>query len=138
MAHPVSRRCVAFALAMPLCLLHATALQAATPPREGDYPGAKATADADEASLDGPTRVAMLQAQRALLDAAAAACATPRPDLGAFVVVMRLDDTGRVSQTWRRGHGPLALCVERYVRGKPLPAPPRSPFLVSLEVSFEK
>lgn len=130
-------RWLAFALALQLSCLPAAAAQPVGA-SEQDYASAKAAADADEESLDATGKAAMLQAQRAFLDAAATACATPKPDLDAFVVVMRLDGTGLVTATWRKGDSPLALCVERYARGKALPAPPRSPFHVSLEVSFER
>lgn len=128
---------LAFALALQLSCLPAAAAQPVDA-QEQDYAGAKAAADADEASLDAAGKAAMLQAQRAFLDAVATACATPKPDLDAFVVVMRLDGTGLVTTTWRKGDSPLALCIERYARGKALHAPPRSPFHVSLEVSFER
>ena len=59
-----------------------------------------------------------------------------KADLSNFVVVMRLDASGKVARTWRRGDSPLALCVERNARGKILFVPPRNPFYTSLEISF--
>jgi len=117
-------------------LLPAPALRAGEPP--SDFAGAKAAADADEASLDAATKAAALEKQRAFLDASVAACASDdaKADLSDFVVVMRLEADGTVGRTWRRGDSPLALCVERNARGKMLFAPPRSPFYSSLEISF--
>ena len=92
-----------------------------------------------EASLDAATRTAATEQQRAFLDAGIAACANPATTarLEAFVVVVELDAEGRVSRTWRRGDSPLALCIERQSRGKPMFVPPRAPFHASLEVGFE-
>lgn len=134
-----SLRWLTFALALAACPLDASALQASTP-QDNDYARIKATADADEASLDATAKTSALKAQRALLDDAIAACTASdaNPDFSAFVVVMRLDASGHIVETWRKGDSPLALCVERYARGKLLFVPPRSPFQASLEVSFEK
>jgi hypothetical protein len=122
---------------LPLALaLLAPALHAAEPP--ADFASAKAAADADEASQTGAVKAAMLERQKAFLDAGVAACATDQATahLSDFVIVMRLDRIGRIVQTWRRGDSPLALCVERHARGKLLFVPPRSPFHSSLEISF--
>lgn len=121
---------------LPLALALLVPALHAEPPR--DFAGAKAAADADEASQAGPAKAAMLEKQKTFVDAGVAACATDqaKADLADFVVVMRLDETGQVAQTWRRGDSPLALCVERYARGKLLFVPPRSPFYSSLEISF--
>jgi len=101
---------------------------------------AKAAADADESSLDAAEKSAMLDSQRAFLDVAAAACATdlPKPDLSPFTVVMRINADGVVDKTWRKGDSPLALCIERYTRGKTVFVPPRSPLHSSFEISFDK
>lgn len=108
--------------------------------QEMDFTAAKAAADADEASLDAAARTAALEQQRAFLDAGVAACADLQSTerLEDFVVVVRLDDTGTVMQTWRRGDSPLALCIERHSRGKVMFVPPRAPFHASLEVTFER
>lgn len=105
---------------------------------EMDFTAAKSAADADEASLDATTRAAALERQRAFLDARVAACADIRTTarLEDFVVVVELDAAGRVAKTWRRGDSPLALCIERDARGKPMFVPPRAPFHASLEVGF--
>lgn len=105
-----------------------------------DYADAKRLADADEASVTGAAHEAMLAAQAALLDAGVAECNRYdlRGDVTPFVVVMQLDARGRVRQTWRQGGSPLAICLERHVRDKTLPAPPKAPFHASLEISFGK
>ena len=103
-----------------------------------EYYDARKLADADEAGVTGPARDAMLAAQRKLLDAGVVECSLGKPqkDFSAFAIVMRLDAQGLVQQTWREGGSPLAICLQRYVRGKQLFVPPRAPFHVSLEISF--
>ncbi|WP_287596961.1 hypothetical protein [Thermomonas sp.] len=105
-----------------------------------DYSEAKRLADADEAAVTGPAKERLLAAQAALLDAGVAECNRfdLRGDLTPFVVVMQLDAQGRVQQTWRQGGSPLAICLQRYVRGRTLVAPPKAPFHASLEISFDK
>jgi len=104
-----------------------------------DFTAAKAAADADEASLAPDARAATLDRQRAFLDAGVAACADLQStaQLQDFVVVVRLDASGTVMRTWRRGDSPLALCIERHSRGKVMFVPPKAPFHASLEVTFE-
>lgn len=116
----------------------APAATASIDPGPADFFSAKAIADADEASLDAAARSALQAQLHAFLDAGIAQCATEQASrhLEDFVVVMRLDADGRVGKTWRRGSTPLALCVERYARGKIAFVPPRAPFHSSLEVSF--
>ena len=107
--------------------------------RDMDFTAAKAAADADEASLAEDARAAVFDQQRAFLDAGVSACADLKStaQLEDFVVVVRLDDSGTVVRTWRRGDSPLALCIERQSRGKVMFVPPRAPFHASLEVTFE-
>ena len=103
-----------------------------------EYVDAKPLAVADEASITGAAHAAMLAAQKAVLDAGVEACALGKPqkDFTAFAIVMRLDAQGLVQQTWRQGGSPLAICLQRFVRGKQVFVPPRAPFHVSLEISF--
>ena len=103
-----------------------------------DYAGAKALADKDEAALTPTDSTRLRQAQGDLLDAGTAACATPRPDLSPFVVVMELDAGGNVVRTWLQGSSPIGICLRKYVAGKTLVVPPRAPFHTSLELSFSK
>lgn len=103
-----------------------------------EYAEAKALADRDEASLPSAESAALRKAQAGLLEAAAASCATPAPDLSPFVVVMALDAEGRVVRTWLQGASPIGICIRKYVAGKILVPPPRVPFHASLELSFSR
>jgi hypothetical protein len=103
-----------------------------------DYAEAKAQADQDEASLAPADMQSLRKAQGELLDAGTAACATPRPDLSPFVVVMELDAEGKVVRTWLQGASPIGVCLRKYVADKTLVVPPRAPFHTSLELSFSK
>lgn len=109
---------------------------AATP----DYVDAKRMADADEAAITGAAKDQLLAAQAALLDAGVADCNRfdLQGDITPFVVVMQLDASGRVQQTWREGGSPLAICLQRYVRDKTVFVPPKVPFHAALEISFSK
>lgn len=128
-----SLRCILLAPMLFISMLHAA--------EPVGYITAKATADVDEASMTEAEKSAALTQQRAFLDAAIAACATDQAtagstDFSAFVVVVRLDATGRVVETWRQGDSPLALCTQRYALDRILFVPPRTPFHTSFEVSF--
>ena len=103
-----------------------------------EYAQAKALADKDEASLAPTESASLLKAQGELLDAGTAACATPRPDLSPFTVVMELDGEGKVVRTWLQGSSPIGICLRKYVAGKVLVVPSRVPFYSSLELSFSK
>lgn len=103
-----------------------------------EYAQAKALADQDEASLAQTESASLRKAQSELLEAGTAACATPRPDLSPFVVVMELDTEGKVVRTWLQGSSPIGICLRKYVAGKILVVPPRAPFHTSLELSFTK
>lgn len=103
-----------------------------------EYAEAKALADKDEASLAPEASTGLLKSQGELLEAGAAACATPTPDLSPFVVVMELDAQGIVVHTWLQGSSPIGICMRKYVSGKTLIVPPRAPFYTSLELSFSK
>lgn len=120
-------------LLLACCLCIATTAQAQSP---ADYTGAKQQADRDEASLPASEAGALRDAQRLALDAAIAACATPTADTSPFVVVAELDAGGHVVRTWREGGTPLAICVQKQLRGSTLSAPPRAPFFTSFELSF--
>lgn len=103
-----------------------------------EYGQAKVLADKDEAALTQAESASLHKAQSELLEAGTAACATPRPDLSPFVVVMELDAEGRVVRTWLQGSSPIGICLRKYVAGKALVVPPRVPFHTSLELSFSK
>jgi hypothetical protein len=103
-----------------------------------EYAEAKVLADKDEASLTPAESENLHKAQSELLDIATAACATPRPDLSPFVVVMELDAGGKIVRTWLQGSSPIGICLRRYIAGKVMVVPPRAPFHTSLELSFSK
>ena len=103
-----------------------------------EYAEVKALADKDEASLAQADSEKLLKAQGELLNAGAAACATPSPDLSPFVVVMELDAEGRIARTWLQGSSPIGICLRKYVAGHVLIVPPRVPFYNSIELSFTK
>ncbi|MDY4339077.1 hypothetical protein SLW56_04735 [Xanthomonas sp. LF07-6] len=123
----------AAALAVP-----ALAAPAADTPAPSDYAAAKALADRDEAGLPASMQERLQTLQRAALDEGVASCATPRPDTSPFTVVVQVQADGSVGASWRNGTTPLALCLERFLRQRPLLAPPRAPLYLSYEVSFEK
>jgi hypothetical protein len=103
-----------------------------------EYGEAKALADKDEASLAPDASAGLRKSQGDLLEAGAAACATPIPDLSPFVVVVELDAQGKAVRTWLQGSSPIGVCMRKYVAGKTLIVPPRAPFYTSLEISFSK
>lgn len=124
---------VAAALAVP-----ALAAPAGDTPVPSDYAAAKALADRDEASLSAAMQERLQTLQRAALDEGVASCATPRPDTSPFTVVVQVQADGSVGASWRNGTTPLALCLERFLRQRPLLAPLQTPLYLSYEVSFEK
>ncbi|XQA61282.1 hypothetical protein ACM9XD_18095 [Xanthomonas sacchari] len=123
----------AAALAVP-----ALAAPAADTPAPSDYAAAKALADRDEAGLPAAMQERLQTLQRAALDEGVASCATPRPDTSPFTVVVQVQADGSVGASWRNGTTPLAVCLERFLRQRPLLAPPQAPLYLSYEVSFEK
>ncbi|MCW0401666.1 hypothetical protein NB688_001424 [Xanthomonas sacchari] len=123
----------AAALAVP-----ALAAPAADTPAPSDYAAAKALADRDEAGLPAAMQERLQTLQRAALDEGVASCATPRPDTSPFTVVVQVQADGSVGASWRNGTTPLALCLERFLRQRPLLPPPQAPLYLSYEVSFEK
>jgi hypothetical protein len=122
-----------------IALIALTALSGASSAAPAlEYVEAKALADKDEASLTQAETTNLLRAQGELLGAGTAACATPKPDLSPFVVVMELDAEGKVVRTWLQGSSPIGICLRKYVAGKVLVVPQRVPFYSSLELSFSK
>ena len=125
-------------LALALGLLAAPQAAPAVAVPAVEYVDAKRLADADEKTLVGPAHEAMRAAQARLLNAGVVECSLGKPqkDFTAFTIVMRLDAAGQVRDTWRQGSSPLAICLQRYVRGKTVFTPPRDGFHMSLEISF--
>ncbi len=103
-----------------------------------EYAEVKVLADKDEASLVPNESASLRKAQGELLDAGTAACATPRPDLSSFTVVMELDGEGKIVRSWLQGSSPIGICLRKYVVDKVLVVPPQVPFYSSLELSFSK
>ena len=127
-------------LALALGLLAAPQAAPAVAVPVVEYVDAKRLADADEKTLVGPAHEAMRAAQARLLNAGVVECSLGKPqkDFSAFTIVMRLDAAGQVRDTWRQGSSPLAICLQRYVRGKTVFTPPRDGFHMSLEISFTR
>ena len=127
-------------LALALGLLAAPQASPAVAVPAVEYVDAKRLADADEKTLVGPAHESMRAAQARLLNAGVVECSLGKPqkDFTAFTIVMRLDAAGQVRDTWRQGSSPLAICLQRYVRGKTVFTPPRDGFHMSLEISFTK
>jgi|GEM_PF-1277339 len=131
---PRFRSCLlAVALALPVA-----ATAADTAPGPSDYAAAKALADRDEAALPAALAERLQALQRAALDEGVASCATPRPDTSPFAIVVQLGADGSVAASWRNGTTQLALCLERFLRQRPLLAPPQAPLYLSYELSFTK
>ena len=99
---------------------------------------AKLRADHDEAALPPELAGRIHQAQATALDAGIAQCAMPHADTSPFTLVVALDAQGTVTSSWRAGDTPLAICMEKFLRTRPLPAPPKAPLLVSYELSFTR
>lgn len=127
-------------LALALGLLAAPQASPAVAMPVVEYVDAKRLADADEKTLVGPAHESMRAAQARLLNAGVVECSLGKPqkDFSAFTIVMRLDAAGQVRDTWRQGSSPLAICLQRYVRGKTVFTPPRDGFHMSLEITFTK
>ena len=100
------------------------------------FADAKALADRDEGSLSEAQKLALIQAQAPVLQAALSSClAVNGPKPFSFVVVVELDSTGSVRGTWRSDETKLAGCFERVVAKARLNSPPRSPFYSSFEMA---
>ena len=108
----------------------------AAEPAPLDFAQAKALADRDEAALAAEAAMRIRQAQSAALDEGVAACAMPSASTEPFIVVVRLDAQGAVTASWRKGDTPLAICVEKFLRKRTLPAPDGAPLYLSYELSF--
>jgi hypothetical protein len=137
------RRSIMFASALLTSVIALQALaQAPAGGSEGWNPAnfsqAKAQADKDEASLPADVASAMRITQSDTLEQGVKVCATPNADTSPFVIVTRLDARGTINRTWREGSTPLAICMEKFLRGRMLMVPVRAPLYVSYELSFGK
>ena len=102
------------------------------------YVDAKAFADRDEASVPKEQTQALLNTQGEAIGHAMSACAqaVSSEDVPPFVVVVKLDASGKVNETWRQGDSPLAVCFEKAVSAQILFTPPHAPFYTSFEMDF--
>lgn len=112
---------------------------AAAPPAPStvDYQQARRLAARDEAALAAGAAEVLRESQAALVRAASAACAAPAPQLSPFTVVMSIDASGKVVQTWLQGSSPLAICFRKQAQLASLAPPPAVPFYAYIELSFE-
>lgn len=103
------------------------------------YVDAKTLADRDEASVPKAQIKSLLDSQGAVISRVVPACAhTSRPaDIPPFVVVVKLDSSGKVVATWRKGDSNFALCFEKEVSNLTLFAPPHTPFYTSFEMNIQ-
>lgn len=100
------------------------------------YDEAKVRADYDEAELPTDLATRIHQAQATALDEGVAQCATPQANTAPFTIVVALDAQGAVTQSWRAGGTPLAICMEKFLREHPLPAPNKAPLFLAYELTF--
>jgi hypothetical protein len=101
------------------------------------YADAKALADRDEGSLSAEQMQTLVQAQAPVLQAALASCMALRGASSfSFVVVVQLDRSGKIGNTWRNDASKLAVCFQNKVAQANLNPPPRSPFYSSFEMDI--
>lgn len=75
-------------------------------------------AKTDESTVTGLPQADLEKAKSATVLSAISACSTSRPvkpSDSVFVVVAKLDESGKVTQTWRQGDSDLAKCFEKQV-----------------------
>jgi hypothetical protein len=102
------------------------------------YADAKTLADRDEASVSKAEAQALLDSQSAVIGRIMPVCALATKPIAIppFVVVVKLDLTGKVVATWRNGDSDFAICFERKVVGLSLFTPPHAPFYTSFEIDI--
>jgi len=102
------------------------------------YIDAKAFADRDEASVPKERAQALLHTQGEAIGRAMSVCAqaVSSEDIPPFVVVVKLDASGRVGETWRKGDSSLAVCFEKAMSTQTLFTPPHAPFYTSFEMDL--
>lgn len=106
---------------------------------ELNFLGAKVLADHDEASLSPEQMKGLLAAQSVAGGDSFGAC--PRPasvaELTPFTVVMKLDASGKIVQTWLDGTSEIAKCFHTAISTKSLNPPPHAPFYTSFAMSWD-
>lgn len=100
------------------------------------YIGAKTFADRDTASLSKAQAKSLGDAEEAVISHVMDACRSNR--LQPFVVVMKLDSSGTVLETWHHYDSDMAVCFEKNLIGVLLFVPPHAPFYTSIERSFSQ
>ncbi len=102
---------------------------------------ANALAAKDSASLDGDQTLALVQSQSKASDAMLKKCPRPvrKADFAAFVVVMELDATGKVTRTWLQGTTSAAECFNKEFAHQTLSfKPPHAPFYASYDMHYQQ
>jgi hypothetical protein len=102
------------------------------------YIGAKVLADHDEASLTPAEMEALHVAQGVAGGESFAVCSPPSSlaELTPFTVVMKLDATGKILQTWLDGTSAIASCFNAAIGTRSLNKPPYAPFYTSFSMSW--
>jgi hypothetical protein len=104
------------------------------------FDAAKAKADADEAALPPDRMQALLSSQGDIAGQAFQECISKYRllQLPSFTIVMALDGSGRVTQTWVRGGGEFGGCIRQRFESGTLFRPPHDGFLTSFEFTFQR
>ena len=106
---------------------------------ELNYLGAKVLADHDESSLTPEEMEALLAAQGVAGGESFGACSPPSSvaELTPFTVVMKLDASGKITQTWLEGTSAIARCFHAAISTRSLNKPPYAPFYTSFEMTWQ-
>ena len=106
---------------------------------ELNFLGAKVLADQDEASLNSTQMEALLAAQGVAGGDSFGACSPPASvaELTPFTVVMKLDASGKIVQSWLEGESEIAKCFYKAMGAKSLNKPPHAPFYTSFAMSWQ-
>lgn len=91
---------------------------------------ADALSDRDEAALTSDQHDLYVASQGRAGGEAIATCraADPRASLSDFALIMKLDASGKITQTWLQGDSDLAKCFQKEMSQKSFFTPPRAPF----------
>lgn len=60
----------------------------------------------------------------------------PQQKVSSFTIVVELDKSGKVVQTWNNQQTPFPLCIEKQIQNEMLFKPPYTPFFSSFEFQF--
>lgn len=106
---------------------------------ELNFLGAKVLADHDEASLTAEEMKALLAAQGVAGGDSLGVCSRPTTaaELTPFTVVMKLDASGKITQTWLDGTSAIAKCFHTAISTRSLNKPPYAPFYTSFEMTWQ-